>query len=51
MWEYLHFIVDSQKYNNTSKDYVDINSEFFDKIILYNSRQCSGELTINVKKK
>lgn len=50
MWEYLHFIVDAQTYDAIAQDYVDINNEFFDKIILYNSRQCSGELTINVKR-
>ena len=50
MWEYLQFIVDSQVFDSSSEDYIDIDSEFFDKIILYNSKQCSGELDVKIKK-
>jgi hypothetical protein len=49
VWEYLNFIVDVKKYNTTAEDYTDINTEFFNRLIAYNSRQCSGELTVKVK--
>lgn len=50
VWEYIKFIVDVQIYDSVAEEYVDIENEFFDKIILSNSKQCSGELTIKSKK-
>jgi hypothetical protein len=49
MWEYLNLIVDVMKYDPVSGEYYDLNEEFFNRMIAYNSRQCSGELQIKVK--
>jgi Holliday junction resolvase len=49
VWEYFNFLVEVQKYDSSSQEYVDVNEKFFDRIIAYNSRQCSGELNIVVK--
>jgi hypothetical protein len=48
-WEYLNFIVEVMKYDLSTDEYYDVNTEFFNRMIAYNSRQCSGELKLKVK--
>jgi len=49
LWEYLLLLVEVKKYNNSFKEFTDINDTFFNKLIAYNSRQCSGLMNIKVK--
>jgi len=49
LWEHLLLLVEVKKYNNDFEQYVDINDRFFNKLITYNSRQCSGLMNIKVK--
>jgi hypothetical protein len=43
--------LESKKYDPISKTFFDTDRDFFNKIIVYNSRQCTGELDIIVKDK
>jgi hypothetical protein len=49
LWEYLLLLVEVKKFNFNHNEFVDVNNIFFDKLIAYNSRQCSGLLNIKVK--
>lgn len=49
LWEYLLLLVEVKKYNNSFKEFTDINDTFFNKLIAYNSRQCSGLMNVKVK--
>lgn len=49
LWEYLLLLVEVKKYNNSFKEFTNINDTFFNKLIAYNSRQCSGLMNIKVK--
>jgi hypothetical protein len=49
IWEYLMLLVEVKKYDNSFKEFTDINNRFFNKLIAYNSRQCSGLMNIKVK--
>lgn len=49
IWEYLKLIADVQVFDFDNNEFVDINDVFFDKMIAYNSRQCSGLKNIKVK--
>ena len=44
-------ICNAEKYNVGTEEFVDIDDVFFNKIVAYNSRQCTGELDIKVKDK
>lgn len=43
--------LESKKYDPLSKTFFDTDNDFFNKLIAYNSRQCTGELNIVVKDK
>ena len=43
--------LESKKYDPLSKTFFDTDKDFFNKLIAYNSRQCTGELNIVVKDK
>ena len=43
--------LESKKYDPLSKTFFDTDRDFFNKLIAYNSRQCTGELNIVVKDK
>lgn len=45
----IDILADFQKYFPENNEFVDLNNIFFNKVILYNSRQCTGELNIKVK--
>lgn len=49
IWEYLIMLVEVKKYNPEFEEFFDINNKFFNKLIAYNSRQCSGLMNIKVK--
>ena len=49
IFDYITMITDVKLYNFNMEEFVDINNVFFNKLIAYNSRQCSGELNIKVK--
>lgn len=49
IWEYLMMLVEVKQFNSVYNEYTDINDIFFNKLIAYNSRQCSGSLNIKVK--
>jgi len=49
IWEYISMLVEVKRYNPEYMDFIDINDVFFNKLIAYNSRQCSGLLNIKVK--
>ena len=49
LWEYLMLLVEVKKFDKTNNEFVDINNVFFNKLLAYNSRQCSGVLNIKVK--
>ena len=49
VWDYLMFLVEVKKFNFDMNEFYDINNAFFNKIIAYNSRQCSGLMNIKVK--
>jgi len=51
IWDSIQMICNAQKYNEDTKEYVDVDDIFFNKLIVYNSRQCTGELNIKVKNK
>ena len=45
----LTIIAEAKKYNSDMEDFYDVNDVFFNKMIAYNSRQCTGLLNINIK--
>ncbi len=49
IWEYLTMLVEAKQFNINHNEFVDVNNKFFDKLIAYNSRQCSGVMNIKVK--
>jgi len=49
IWEYLTLLVEAKKFNYSLNEYVDVNDVFFNKLIAYNARQCSGLINIKVK--
>ncbi len=49
IWEYIMMLVEVKQFSSVHNEYVDINDVFFNKLIAYNSRQCSGLLNIRVK--
>lgn len=44
-------ICNAEKYDAGTEEFIDIDDVFFNKIVAYNSRQCTGELDIKVKNK
>ena len=49
-WEDITLQVQVKKYDEEAKDYIYVKNTIFDKVILYNSNQSSGELEMVVKK-
>lgn len=49
LFEYLMLLVEVKKFDKINTEFVDVNNVFFNKLITYNSRQCSGLLNIKVK--
>ena len=49
IWNHLRLITEAKKYHSSTNEYYDERFITFHKGILYNSRQCSGELIFNVK--
>jgi hypothetical protein len=49
IYDTLYFQADFKKFIPQYNEYVDLNNVFFNKIVAYNSRQCTGELDIIVK--
>ena len=45
----LTIIAEAKKYDPTMETFYDVNDVFFNKMIAYNSRQCTGLLNINIK--
>lgn len=50
LFDSLRLICGVEKFDNETKEFVDVDTIFFNKLIAYNSRQCTGELNIKVKK-
>lgn len=49
VWDGVKFITEARKYDSATQEFVDVRFRTFNKAILYNSRQCSGLLTLKVK--
>ncbi len=49
IWNHLRLITEAKRYNNITKEYVDERFITHNKAVLYNSRQCSGLMELNVK--
>ena len=49
IWDYITLLVEAKKFVQSNNEFVDINNVFFNKVIAYNSRQCSGLMNIKVK--
>jgi len=49
IWDYLTFLVESKRFDFTTNEFVDVNDVFFNKLIAYNSRQCTGLLNTKLK--
>ena len=49
-WEDITLQVQVKKYDEQAKDYIYIKNTIFDRVVLYNSNQSSGELKLVVKK-
>lgn len=49
IWEYLTFLAEVKRFSSEHNEFVDVNDSFFDELIVYNSRQCSGKMKIKVK--
>lgn len=45
----IQLICDAERYDEIKKEFVDVTTAFFNKMVAYNSRQCTGELEIKVK--
>lgn len=48
-WNHLRLLTEAKKFDNETKEYCDVRFTTFNKVILYNSRQCSGLLDLVVK--
>ena len=48
-WNHLRLLTEAKRYDNIRNEYIDERLITFNKGILYNSRQCSGELDFIVK--
>jgi hypothetical protein len=48
-WEALSFFTEAQTYNQSTNSIVENKLKTFNKLILYNTRQCSGKLNLLVK--
>jgi hypothetical protein len=49
LYNHIRLLTDARRYVTAVDDFVDERFITFNKAIFYNSRQCSGELTLNVK--
>lgn len=48
IWNDIKLFIDSNKYDSDSQEFYNHEYGFFNKVIFYNDKQCSGELLINV---
>lgn len=49
IFDHIRFLTEAKRFDSNSKEYYDERFITFNKAILYNSRQCSGELNLRVK--
>jgi len=49
LWNHIRLLTEAKSYNKEFKDYVDERFVTFNKMIAYNSRQCTGLLNLKVK--
>lgn len=49
VFDAIQLICDAEIYDSVRDEFTDIDTYFFNKVIAYNSRQCTGELNIKVK--
>ncbi len=49
IWDYITLLLEAKKFIFENNEFVDVNDVFFNKVIAYNSRQCSGLMNIKVK--
>lgn len=49
IWNHFKLITETSKYNESSKEFFDFRYVTFNKMIVYNSRQCSGLVQLVVK--
>ena len=49
VWDYLQLQTNCKVYDNSLKEFIEDTNTTFNKAILYNTRQCSGELDLVVK--
>ncbi|MGL6106295.1 MAG: hypothetical protein ACRC0V_11215, partial [Fusobacteriaceae bacterium] len=48
VWDFISLLIEAKKFITENNEYVDVDV-LFNKVILYNSKQCSGLLNIKVK--
>lgn len=46
IWDNLTILAEAKKYDFENKEFINVKNVFFNKAIFYNSRQCSGQLSI-----
>lgn len=49
VWNHIRLITEAKKYNSNMNQYTEERFVTFNKMVLYNSRQCSGEMDLVVK--
>lgn len=49
IWNHIKLITEAEKYNESIKEFYDFRFATFNKMVLYNSRQCSGLVNLVVK--
>ena len=49
VFDAIQLICDAETYDSVRDEFTDVDTYFFNKVIAYNSRQCTGELNIKVK--
>ena len=49
LWDDISIHTEAKRYNEVMKEYADVKDVTFNKAIFYNTRQCTGELTLQVK--
>ena len=49
VFDAIQLICDAEIYDSVRDEFTDVDTYFFNKVIAYNSRQCTGELNIKVK--
>ena len=49
IFDAIQLICDAEIYDSVREEFTDVDTYFFNKVIAYNSRQCTGELNIKVK--